>query len=820
MRRQAACCELERALRRAVEPLHVVDGDDHRAPRGEGAEDAEEPHGGRSRVRLPVLLGTEQRHVECAALRQGKLGSHLGVRRRDEIGERRVGERRFRLRGPGDENAKLALARHAAAPRARSSSCRFPPRRPRPVRRRPQRPGRGTARPHRSRRPARGSPVRLSSTVGVRSNRTWRVNRARRVVGSGRRAGGRVGDQIVGRDAELAAVERFLAALSDEPAALVVEGEAGIGKTTVWLEAIRLADARGLRVLRARPTESEARLSFATLADLVGDVFEELRDSLPPVQERALAAALLRGEPNEGADPRTIATGFVGMLAALAERGSVLVAVDDVQWLDPASEGALAFAARRLPPRLGLLLTRRTAGVEELPLGLGAGASGEPRRARRPGAALAGRAVPPRRRAARSVAAAPSARASVGRLGRQPVLRAGDRADARRGAGGHERRRAAAPAAQPRGSRGGPRAAAVGAHAASRARGRGALAAERRDLVEACAPESDARAALVEAEEAGVLLSERERVRFTHPLIASAVYGSASPERRRQLHERLAAVVSDTEQRARHLALSATEPDEEIAATLERAAQQAAARGAQRAAASSSRRRAGSRRPACARSSTGACSARRRRCSPRGTSPARRSSPSAPRASPVGRPARRGALPARRDPLGRRHVGGRDREPRAGAGGRARRPGAGRASTPEARLLHRGAPPGAWRSSVPTRPSRLSIPSRRRARSPRSAPTGSGPGSSGRSILAELLERWRELEARAGPDAPKSTIPLIHFHSVDEFEAARARHAVEDEWYRLRGQDDWRAERQAHRSSPSSGPATGTRPSGSSRRAA
>ena len=64
----------------------------------------------------------------------------------------------------------------------------------------------------------------------------------------------------------------------------------------------------------------------------------------------------------------------------------------------------------------------------------------------------------------------------------------------------------------------------------------------------------------------------------------------------------------------------------------------------------------------------------------------------------------------------------------------------------------------------------------------------------------ELLERWRELEARAGPDAPKSTIPLIHFHSVDDFEAARARHAVEDEWYRLRGQDDWRAERQAHRS--------------------
>jgi DNA-binding CsgD family transcriptional regulator len=64
----------------------------------------------------------------------------------------------------------------------------------------------------------------------------------------------------------------------------------------------------------------------------------------------------------------------------------------------------------------------------------------------------------------------------------------------------------------------------------------------------------------------------------------------------------------------------------------------------------------------------------------------------------------------------------------------------------------------------------------------------------------ELLERWRELEAKAGPDAPKNPTALIHFHSVDDFEAARARHAVEDEWYRLRGEDDWRAERQAHRS--------------------
>ena len=84
--------------------------------------------------------------------------------------------------------------------------------------------------------------------------------------------------------------------------------------------------------------------------------------------------------------------------------------------------------------------------------------------------------------------------------------------------------------------------------------------------------ESDARATLVEAEEAGVLVSDHGRIRFTHPLLASAVCSSASPERRRQVHERLAAVVSDPEERARHLALSATDPDEAIATQLEEAA--------------------------------------------------------------------------------------------------------------------------------------------------------------------------------------------------------------------------------------------------------
>ena len=116
--------------------------------------------------------------------------------------------------------------------------------------------------------------------------------------------------------------------------------------------------------------ESEAKLSYAGLADLIGAVFEEKRTALPPVQQRGLAAALLRGDADETADPRATATGLVGILNALAAEAPVAVAIDDLHWLDPASQQALAFAVRRLPARVGLLLTRRVEREEPLPLGL------------------------------------------------------------------------------------------------------------------------------------------------------------------------------------------------------------------------------------------------------------------------------------------------------------------------------------------------------------------------------------------------------------------------------------------------------------------
>jgi hypothetical protein len=139
---------------------------------------------------------------------------------------------------------------------------------------------------------------------------------------------------VFGRDLELAAIERFLDSGSTWPSAVVIEGEAGIGKTTLWLEGVRRAKARGMRTLQARPAESEQKLSYVALADLVVEAFDEVGAALPQIQQRALAGALVREDASSGASARTTATAFVGVLAACAANGAVLLAVDDVQWLD------------------------------------------------------------------------------------------------------------------------------------------------------------------------------------------------------------------------------------------------------------------------------------------------------------------------------------------------------------------------------------------------------------------------------------------------------------------------------------------------------
>ncbi|MGH2721022.1 MAG: ATP-binding protein, partial [Actinomycetota bacterium] len=101
---------------------------------------------------------------------------------------------------------------------------------------------------------------------------------------------------VVGRDGELRTASAFLDDLRAGPAALVIEGEAGIGKTTVWAE-VAARGRHGARVLSAHPVEAEAQLGFAALADVMEPVFDQVVPALAEPQRHALAVALLRERP-------------------------------------------------------------------------------------------------------------------------------------------------------------------------------------------------------------------------------------------------------------------------------------------------------------------------------------------------------------------------------------------------------------------------------------------------------------------------------------------------------------------------------------------
>jgi DNA-binding CsgD family transcriptional regulator len=385
---------------------------------------------------------------------------------------------------------------------------------------------------------------------------------------------------VIGREREIAVVSAFLDSVPGGPRALLVEGEAGIGKSTVWFEAVRLAEARGYRVLRARPAQSEAKLSYAALADVVGPAFDEARAQLPRPQELALAAALLRVTSGEPADPRTVATAVVGVLTDLAGERPVLVAIDDVQWVDLASRRALEFAVRRLPAQLRLFVTRRSEGAADVPLELD-------------------RALPPdgfERVVLRSLSLASLHHIVRERLGtsltRPVIARIAEasggnpffaieiaRAAGGRAAGPGEHAPLPVPPSVQKLAAG--RVNALSAAAREAVLAAASLSRPTADAVAAALPdEPDAGTAIAEAEDAGVLVTEHGRIRFTHPLLASAVYASVSEARRRALHRRLAEVVSDAEERARHLSQSLTDADESVAIQIEGAARQAVLRGA------------------------------------------------------------------------------------------------------------------------------------------------------------------------------------------------------------------------------------------------
>jgi hypothetical protein len=140
-----------------------------------------------------------------------------------------------------------------------------------------------------------------------------------------------------------------------------VDGDPVIGKTTLWSAVVKQAVERGFRVLTARPAAAESVLAYASLADLLADVDAAAFVDLPYPQRRAIDRVLLRADADgEPTDQRAVAAGFLSIVQRLGEQSPVLLAIDDLQWLDESSVRVLAFAARRLAVPVGVLGAVRT----------------------------------------------------------------------------------------------------------------------------------------------------------------------------------------------------------------------------------------------------------------------------------------------------------------------------------------------------------------------------------------------------------------------------------------------------------------------------
>jgi DNA-binding CsgD family transcriptional regulator len=392
---------------------------------------------------------------------------------------------------------------------------------------------------------------------------------------------------VIGRDAELDFVEGFLDEVGDGPAGLVLSGEAGIGKTVLWRVGVEQARGRFAHVLTCRGTVAEAGFSFAGLSELLGEVFEEAADSLVPPRRRALEVALLLAEPGEGPpDPLAIGLALHDLLRALAQQGPVLVAVDDVQWLDPGSAGVLEVALRRLrSDPIGVLVTSRRAAGGTIPLGLD-------------------RSLPEQRLTVLSVGPL-----SLGglhhllgeRLGLE--LSRSELARVQEASGGNPYfalelgRELVRTEGRPLAGRSlrvpeslrellGGRLAKLPADTADVLLEVSALARPTVELVAAAHGDLErVRESISVATAEEIVELDDSRVRFVHPLLASICYERTPIWKRRAVHLALAAVLGDLEERARHLALAAEGPDAGVAQELDAAAEQAAARGAPAAAA-------------------------------------------------------------------------------------------------------------------------------------------------------------------------------------------------------------------------------------------
>jgi DNA-binding CsgD family transcriptional regulator len=378
------------------------------------------------------------------------------------------------------------------------------------------------------------------------------------------------GGLLRGRRDECAVVDALLkAGRGGHSGALVVRGEAGIGKTALLEYAIE--SASDLRIARAVGAESEMELPFAALHQLCAPLLDWL-DRLPAPQRDALAITfgLSAGAPP---DRFLVGLAFLNVLSEAAEERPLLCVVDDAQWLDRASAQTLAFVARRLlAESVVLLFAAREPdddlmGLTELAVeGLRDADARELLSAVVPGRLderVADQLVAEARGNPLALLELPrglSAAELAGGFGLPGALSLSGRIEER-----FLERLGRLPADTQR----------LLLVAAAEPLGDPALlsrAAERLGL---------AGAVLEPAESAG-LIEVGNRVRFRHPLVRSAVYRAAAPVDRRRVHRALAEATDariDPDRRAWHLAEAATGPDEGVAAELESAADRAQGRG-------------------------------------------------------------------------------------------------------------------------------------------------------------------------------------------------------------------------------------------------
>ena len=391
---------------------------------------------------------------------------------------------------------------------------------------------------------------------------------------------------IVGRDAELRDISEFLDHLASGPSALVLEGSAGIGKTTLWSAGVRAATDRGYRVLTTRAAESEARLSYAALGDMLGTASDAAFRGMPAPLRRALDAALLRSDrPGVAPDQRAVSLATAQAFRNLAVDSPLVLAVDDVQWLDRPSARVLSFALRRSSgDPIGALVSLRLAPDS-------AGDLLELDRAVQRTTHLAVGPLPPEPfgRILRERTGADVPHPVVARLhrvsGGNPLFALEmARAAVRDGSLAQQgdvwsvpedlqKLLSARLAAMPQAARTPLLAIA-------------ATSQPTWDLVLEIAGSGERTLdALGRAEEAGIIERSAGRVRFTHPLLGSTLYLNASAAERKATHRWLSSSTTDLEERARHLALATQGPDEAVALALEEASRHARARGAPDAAA-------------------------------------------------------------------------------------------------------------------------------------------------------------------------------------------------------------------------------------------